>query len=434
MFLFFVLNILFFHRNVVGFRSANHRNFKRTSGFMKRNEMKRKLVYLLFPVFLFSAFFVPEATAQTAGNEYKMQKIVLDAGHGGRDPGCTYGGVKEKDVVLAVALRVGQLINENLPGVEVIYTRKTDIFPELMERANIANRAKADLFVSIHADAVSNTSPNGSSTWVMGSSQEATNLRVAMRENSVITYEEDYQTKYEGFNPNDPSSYIMFSLMQSAYFDQSVKLGTMIQNQYGKNTSIATTRGVKQAGLLVLHHTAMPSVLTEIGFLSNSRDRAFMTSRNGQEKIARSIFNAISEYKSTVEGSAHIITLENSGSSHTSTSAPASSGTQTAGQTSTQSTQSSPAFVTESNRSGVVFRVQVSASQSRVARNRFGTYANQVVEKKIGNFYKYFVGETNSYSEALSLQRQVRQKFRDAFIVAFENDTPVTITDAMKQN
>ena len=389
--------------------------------------MKRKLVYFAPLLFIFSVFFAPDAVAQALTEEYKMKKIVLDPGHGGPAPGSMYGGYMEKDIVLSIALRVGQLINEHLPDVEVIYTRKTDVNIALMERANIANRAKADLFVSIHADAFESSSPNGSSTWVMGSSQEATNLRVAMRENSAITYEEDYRTRYAGFNPNDPVSYIMFSLMQSAYFDQSVKLGTFIQKYYEQNTTIKANRGVHQAGIIVLHHTSMPSVLTEIGFLSNEKDRRFMTSKEGQEKIALSIFNAVSEYKSTVEGNAQIIVLNDppaNGQSVAPSSPPA--GTQPAVQ---QTPQTSASIA-----SGVVFRVQVSASANRVASNRFGALANRIVEKKIGNYYKYFVGETISYTEALSLQREARGHFSDAFIVAFENDQPVAVTEEMKRN
>ena len=391
--------------------------------------MNVKLVYIPLLVFIFSGFFAPNAAAQASTAGYKMKKIVLDAGHGGRDPGCTAAGYKEKDIVLTVALRVGQLINENLPDMEVIYTRKTDVFVDLLDRAKVANQAKADLFVSIHADAVASTSANGSSTYVMGSSQEETNLRVAMRENSVITYEENYETKYQGFDPKDPASYVIFALMQSAYFDQSIKLAMMIQKHYKQNTTLSTTRGVNQGGFVVLHHSSMPSILTEIGFLTNASDRKFITSKEGQEKIARSIFNAISEYKSTVEGNANIVTLKEGAIPNE----PAPATPQAAGTTGNSARQS-PSFVTETTASGVVFQVQVSASKTPVNRSRFGEYAGRIVEKKIGNYYKYFVGETKSYSEALSLQRQVRSKFSDAFIVAFENGEQVTITDGMKRN
>lgn len=395
--------------------------------------MKSRLVYLLAWVFCFPLFFAPEAAAQAAGDGYKMKRIVLDAGHGGRDPGAVGGGVQEKNIVLAVALRVGELINENLPDVEVIYTRKTDVLIDLNERGRIANRADADLFVSIHADAAANASANGSSTWVMGLSREQANLELAMRENSVITYEENYQTKYEGFDPTDPSSYIMFSLMQSAHLEQSIKLAGIFQRHYKENTTISTTRGVRQNIFLVLVSTAMPSVLTEIGFISNANDRAYMNSKAGQEKIARSIFNAISEYKSMVEGNARIITLDNAGNRQNA-AAPAAQTTTGTSAAASAATPQTPAFVTTGDNSAPVFRVQVSASRTPVARNRFGAYANQVVEKRIGSYYKYFVGETNSYAEALSLQRQARGTFRDAFIVAFDGDEQITITNEMKRN
>lgn len=395
--------------------------------------MKSRLVYLLAWVFCFPLFFSPEAAAQSAGGGYQMKKIVLDAGHGGRDPGAVAGNVREKDIVLAVTLRVGELIDQNLPGVEVIYTRKTDVLIDLNERGRIANRADADLFVSIHADAADNRNANGSSSWVMGLSREQSNLELAMRENSVITYEEDYQTKYESFDPTDPASYIMFSLMQSVHLDQSIKLAGIFQKHYKENTTISTTRGVRQNIFLVLVSTTMPSVLTEIGFISNANDRAYMNSKAGQEKIARSIFNAISEYKSMVEGNARIITLDNAGNRQNA-AAPAAQATTGTSADASPATPQTPAFVTAAEHSGPVFRVQVSASRTPVARNRFGAYANQVVEKRIGSYYKYFVGETNSYSEAVSLQRQVRNTFRDAFIVAFDGEEPVTLTDEMKKN
>ncbi|MCD8186878.1 MAG: N-acetylmuramoyl-L-alanine amidase [Rikenellaceae bacterium] len=399
--------------------------------------MKRKLVFLLLPVVFIFAFFVPESTAQSTDG-YKMKKIVLDPGHGGPLPGCTHGNYKEKDIVLSVALQVGALIEQNLPDVEVIYTRKTDIDVGLRERGNMANKANADLFVSIHADAVASSSARGSSTWVMGLSHEKSNLEMAIRENSVITYEEDYQTKYEGFDPKDPASYIIFSLTQSAHFEHSVKLANLIQKHYGQHTSIPTSRGVRQNALIVLHRTTMPSVLTEIGFLSNAADRAVITSKEGQARIARAIFNAISEYKSSVEGNAHIIRLDdNSPASLVASAAAANTGSSSASEASGAAVQpepaNAPAFVSPAQ-DHLLYRVQVSASQTPVARNRFGNYSRQVVEIKIGNYYKYFIGETKTYSEALSLQRQLRSKFKDAFIVAFRNEQPVTITDAMKRN
>ncbi|MDR0954636.1 MAG: N-acetylmuramoyl-L-alanine amidase [Rikenellaceae bacterium] len=384
--------------------------------------MNRRLLTLLIGLCCLPAFFSSQAPAQTVGSGYQMKKIVLDPGHGGRLPGAVAGGIREKDVVLAVALRVGQLLNENLPDVEVIYTRKTDVNVELQERGDIANRNKADLFISIHADAAESRSATGSSTWVMGLSREQSNLQLAMRENSVITYEEDYQTKYEGFDPADPASYIMFSLMQSTHIDQSVEFAALCQKYYKQHTTIPTSRGVRQSGFLVLHRTTMPSVLTEIGFLTNASDRAFMTTQEGQEKIARSIFNAISEYKSTVEGSAQIITLDAAEGSRQST---------TAAQTTAAPASSNRPAAPQDN-SGTIFKVQVSASRTPVDRKRFGRYADRVAEQRIDGYYKYFVGAVDSYAEALSLQREVRGTFRDAFVVAFENDRPVTLTDEMK--
>ncbi|MDL2230526.1 N-acetylmuramoyl-L-alanine amidase, partial [Alistipes sp. OttesenSCG-928-L06] len=320
--------------------------------------MKRKLVYFLPALFIFSAFFGPESRANTPDEGYKMRKIVIDPGHGGKDAGCMSNGYKEKDLVLSVALRVGEMIRESLPDVEVIYTRKTDVFVELLERGNIANRARADLFLSIHVDAVGQASPNGSSSWVMGLSREESNLQLAMRENSVITYEDDYQTKYEGFDPKDPASYIKFALMQSGYFDQSIRLASILQRRYKQHTTINTDRGVKQAGFLVLHRTTMPSVLTEIGFLTNASDRAFMTSRAGKEKVARAIFEGICEYKDLVEGNSAVAQSTATTNDNSAAAEPAR----------TAAENSAPASV--SAQSTTVFRIQVSASRTRVDRSR----------------------------------------------------------------
>jgi N-acetylmuramoyl-L-alanine amidase len=349
-----------------------------------------------------------------------MKKVVLDAGHGGPVPGCTGGNFVEKDIVLDIALRVGALLNRQCPDLEVLYTRKTDVNVDLAERANIANRARADLFVSIHADAVASTSPSGSSTWVMGMAKEEANLELAMRENSVITYEENYQTRYENFDPTDPVSYLKFALVQAAYLDQSVDLAALFQKHYRKNTTISTDRGVKQNIYLVLHRTTMPAVLTEIGFLSNASDRRYMTSEAGKEAIARSIAAAIGEYKSKVEENSRTLVADLSGADPVPVVLSVG-----------EPSERAPAAVD----AAVVFRVQVSASRSRINRSsraRFGEYAGKVEERRIGNYYKYFIGETNSYSEALSLQRRVREKFRDAFIVAFRDGEPTAVTNEMK--
>lgn len=231
--------------------------------------------------------------------EFKIRTVVLDAGHGGKDPGTIGKFLKEKDVVLNIALKVGEYIEKNVPDVKVIYTRKTDKFIELTERAAIANRNKADLFISIHANSISNPQIYGTETWVMGLHKSEENLAVAKRENSVILYEENYQEHYEGFD-NSPESYIMFSLMQNAYLENSLKLADRIEKQF-KNKAGRHSRGVKQAGFVVLYKTATPSVLVEAGFLSNATEEKFLGTDEGQALIASGIYRAFKEYKSEVE-------------------------------------------------------------------------------------------------------------------------------------
>lgn len=223
--------------------------------------------------------------------------LVIDAGHGGQDAGAVGAYSKEKDINLAVALAFGKLVKENNPDVKVVYTRSTDVFIPLQERANIANRAKADLFISIHT----NASPKGSTargveTYTLGMHRAADNLAVAKRENSVIKYEKDYEQKYEGFDPNSAESYIIFEIMQDTYMKQSVELAKCIQNQYVAHGR--PNRGVHQAGFLVLRQVGMPSVLTELGFISTPEDEAYLNSEAGRNAMAESIYKGFSRYRS----------------------------------------------------------------------------------------------------------------------------------------
>lgn len=226
--------------------------------------------------------------------------IVIDAGHGGKDPGAMYGGKKEKDVALAIALKVGKLIEDSIPNVKILYTRKSDIFVELWERTNIANKAKADLFLSIHCNAADNTSAEGTETFVMGLHKNESNLEVAKRENASILLEENYQKNenYGGFDPNSPVGHIIFSMFQNAFLNRSLDLASKVENEFRTNTQLKS-RGVKQAGFLVLWKSSMPSVLIEIGFLSNQKDREYMTSGDGQENISHSIFKAVNKFTNT---------------------------------------------------------------------------------------------------------------------------------------
>ncbi|MBE0679283.1 MAG: N-acetylmuramoyl-L-alanine amidase, partial [Bacteroidales bacterium] len=226
--------------------------------------------------------------------------VVIDAGHGGKDPGAVGAISKEKDINLAVALKAGKYISDNLRDVKVIYTRIDDTFPGLAERAEVANRHKADVFISIHSNAISDKRFTGAETYVLGQTMDDANLQVAMKENSVITFEKDYKTKYEGFDPNSAESYIIFSLMQNTYLKQSTEFATMIQNQFRDRVG-RKDRGVRQAGFVVLWRTTMPSVLVELGFISNPDEEKYLNSSQGQDYLASAIFRAFRDYKQTID-------------------------------------------------------------------------------------------------------------------------------------
>lgn len=235
----------------------------------------------------------------------KVKVIVIDPGHGGVDPGCNGAGeIWEKEVTLAIGLKVGKLVEDSLKDVKVLYTRKTDKSLKLWERPNFANKYQADLFISIHCNANDNTKANGSETYFMGLHKTEGNLEVSKRENSVIKYESDYKdnARYGGFDPESPEGYIIFSMLQNAFLKQSFKFSTMVEEETNKKSKIHT-KGVNQAGFLVLWKTAMPSVLIETGFLTNGADRSYLKSEEGQQIISEGIFRAIKNYKIQLEKS-----------------------------------------------------------------------------------------------------------------------------------
>ncbi len=260
-----------------------------------RANVKKILIVSILSLFMMGTSFTVNGV-----KEYKVRKVIIDAGHGGKDPGTHGVFSKEKHVALKIALKLGEIIKENLDDVEVIYTRKDDTFIELHDRANIANKNDADLFISIHCNSISNPKVKGTESWVMGLHTSERNLNVAKRENSVILLEEDYKTNYEGFDPNSPESHILFSLYQSAYLDNSLRLAQNIENQF-KTRVGRHSRGVKQAGFVVLYMTAMPSVLVEVGFLTNDKEERDLNDQLQQTYIASGIFRAFRDYKNEIE-------------------------------------------------------------------------------------------------------------------------------------
>lgn len=230
----------------------------------------------------------------------KIATIVIDPGHGGVDPGTMGKTAKEKEVALKISLKLGAYIEKNLPDVKVIYTRKDDRYVSLEDRAEMANKVKADLFICVHANALSGSPAYGTETYVMGLKKDKGNFEVAKRENSVILMDENYQERYEGFDPASDESYILFSIGQSFYQENSLKFAQKIEDQFKKKAG-RFSRGVKQAGFWVLWRTAMPSVLIETGFLSNSKEEGFLLSDPGQDAIASGIYHAFKDYKTEIE-------------------------------------------------------------------------------------------------------------------------------------
>lgn len=229
---------------------------------------------------------------------YHVRTVVIDAGHGGKDRGCNGKEAYESDVALKLALGLGRRIEDSMPDVKVVYTRKTDVFVELIERANIANRANADVFISIHLNS-GPAAARGTEVWVMGTAKSEANLTVAKRENAVVLQESDYKKNYGGFDPHSPQSHILFSLFQSAYRESSVRLAQAADKQL--RAAARPSRGVKEAGFLVLWKTAMPSVLVEAGFLTNPQDEKLLNTSAGQSYTAQALFQAFKSYKRQLE-------------------------------------------------------------------------------------------------------------------------------------
>ena len=359
-------------------------------------------------------------------------KVTLDAGHGAHDFGAVYEGRVEKNIALAVVLKVGKILAAT-PQMEVNYTRKTDVFIDLIERANIANRFNANIFVSIHCNANRNTAADGTETYVMGLSKVASNLEAAKKENSVITLEKDYKQKYEGFDPNSPETMIGMTLMQEEYLDNSISLASKVEDAFEDLGKKIRGGGVKQAPFMVLHKAYMPRVLIEMGFISNTTEGNKLNSEEGQDEIAKAIADAIISYKKEYYGSGEMEIFEERPSQKINekpirdTVTPAKS--KTMSQT-VEPTQTKKAV----DNTKPIFKVQLSASIKRlelIPRNFNGlknisvAYENRV--------YKYMYGETADYDEAKKQLSEAKNKgYNTAFLIAFKNGEKINIQDALK--
>ena len=330
--------------------------------------------------------------------------VTLDPGHGGKDPGAVGAVSKEKDIVLSVAKKLGEKINANHSDVKVVYTRTTDKFIPLDERPKIANKANAQLFISLHCNALDRRkkSPEGVETYILGLHRSQDNLEVAKRENSVIVYEDNYETKYQGFDPKEPESYIIFEFMSNKFMEQSLNFATLTQHEL-INGGKRTNRNVRQAGFLVLRETGMPSVLIELGYISNREEEKYLNSTNGQNVLVNSIYNAFTEYKKEYDKRNRYSFTESSNS---------------------ETTSEPVIFDTATNNddSDVQYKIQfMIASNLYSAGSRAFKGLDPIEYYKDGSTYKYTYGSSNSEKEMLSLLNEVKRKFKDAFVIEFKN-------------
>ena len=370
---------------------------------------------LLLVLFILVLTFV---SFRTIDKQKPIEKfvVVLDAGHGGHDHGNKGNGYKESEISLNIVLDVGKQLEKN-PNIKVVYTRQTDVFVDLFERGQIANKANADLFVSVHCNA-HKSDAHGTETFVLGTHRNQTNFEVAKKENSVIFLEDDYQSKYKGFDPNSPESIMSILISQEEYLDQSIMLASLIQDRF-TNKLKRTNRGVKQAGFIVLHQTVMPSVLVEVGFLTNREEGAYLNSAAGQKDMSNSITSAILEYKHGLDG--------NVGNFVYNYDAVTSK---------TSEVVEVPKKVVEVKPidKSIIFKVQIAATSKAIdpKPNNFKGLNNISREKEDGLF-KYFYGNTSDYDITKTLEEEaIKKGYTSCFIVAFKDGKKISLNDALK--
>ncbi len=350
-------------------------------------------------------------------------KVILDAGHGGKDFGAVYHGSIEKNIALKTALKVGELLEKD-PQIEVVYTRKSDVFVELQQRANIANKSKGSIFVSMHCNANKNEAASGNETYVMGITRNAANLAVAKHENEVVSLEADYKIKYDGYDPKSPESVIGINILQEEYLDQSIELADKVQQFFTKKTN-NKNRGVKQAGFLVLRQITMPRVLIEMGFISNKQEGAFLNSVGGQNKLAEAIASSILQYKKEFFASnktakaASVVAADKTPEKPVTKEKPV--------------VKETPKPVAHSTK-GIVFKVQISASPSDLeptAVDFKGLYP--IFKEPAGKLFKYYFAQEKKYDVIQKRLEEAKKKgFESAFVVAYKDGKKISVSEATK--
>ena len=345
--------------------------------------------------------------------------VVLDAGHGGKDPGAIGRKIKEKDINLEIVLKLGELIKNNPSDVKVVYTRSKDVFVELSERANIANRNKADLFISVHTNAAQSKTAKGTETYALGLAKTEENLQVAKRENSVILLEDDYSTKYEGFDPTSAESYIMFDFMQSMYLEQSINLASSVQEQF-RTKAMRSDRGVRQGAFWVLRATSMPSILIEVGYISNAEEENYLAQSSSRQKLAESIYNAFTHYKAdwSRKQSGNI-------SSQTTQDVVNSVVTEVESSIDIKPNIRPEVVQPEPEIQSIEedYRIQIMASD-KVYKTSSSVFKGltEIKYYKENNLYKYTYGSFKTKQEATKQLPKIQQLFKGAFVVHFIGD------------
>jgi len=361
---------------------------------------------------------------------HKQWVVVIDPGHGGKDPGCVGSISKEKDLALAIALKAGEYIQKNLHDVKVIFTRDSDTFIGLSERADVANKNNADLFISIHINASTDKNPKGTETHIMGQSKDNENLKLAMKENSVITFEDNYQAKYEGYDPNSAESFIIFSMMQNTYMKQSALFASKVEDQFRERIG-RVDRGVKQAGFLVLWRTTMPSVLIECGFISNKEEEKYMNTTQGQEYLASGIYRAFKKYKQTIDNRSGIVaTVPSDDEDIDVKDAPAP--TEEISRPITKTITKTVNVPDTANE--IWFAIQIASSPKDKPKD-IDKLKNTgpVIRVESGGRYKYITGRYNNYDDATSYRRKISDLYPDAFVVAFKGQNMISLNEALKK-
>lgn len=370
----------------------------------------------------------------TAGNEKKFT-VVLDAGHGGHDPGAIGRRGKEKNINLSVALKLGRLIEDNCPDTKVVYTRKKDVFLPLHKRAEIANNAKANLFISIHTNAIAarNSHIRGTETYTLGLHKTQENLEVAKKENAVILIEDDYKQRYAGFNPNSSESYIIFEFMQDKNMAQSVDFATLIQRHFKRCNRV--DKGVHQAGFLVLRETSMPSVLIELGYISNPSEEIYLLSDNGSSNLANAIYNAFLNYKSkngygNLNISENIVDETNIVINETNDNR-----IEDIENVECNNNDNNESLITATQNESPIFKIQIMTSDKKLSsrsKQFKGLFPVDCYKEK--GLYKYTYAEDTNYNNVLRIKRtKVDRKFKDAFIIAFKNGEKMDINQAIRE-